>query len=108
MDSFVARTLPWVVVFLLLVTTILMGIWISFLQRRNDLLSDTLMQVVLTNSEERLSLTLKHTDEREKLRTECMLQLDSTLRSITASFTQLLAERLSALLAKSRTGSGGG
>lgn len=107
MASFVTIVLA-VLALLLLVMTILMGIWIGYLQRRNDSLSDALTQVVLTNSEERLSLTLKHTDEREKLRTECMLQLDSMQRNITASFTQLLAERLSALLAKSRTGSGSG
>lgn len=78
------------------------------LQRRNDSLSDVLMKVVRTSSDERLSLTKKHADERERLRTECMLQLDSMQRNITASFSQVLLTKLSEMRPGSRTGSGGG
>lgn len=77
------------------------------LQRRNDSLSDILTQVVRTSSDERLSLTRKHADEREKLRTDCMLQLDAMQRTITASFSQVLLQKLRELLPESRTGSGG-
>jgi len=78
------------------------------LQRRNDSLSDTLTQVVLTSSEERLALTKKHAEEREKLRLECMLQLDSMQRNITASFTEMLLQKLRELRPASRAGSGAG
>jgi hypothetical protein len=77
------------------------------LQRRNDSLSDVLTQVVRTSSEERLSLTRKHADERERLRTECMLQLDAMQRTITTSFSQVLSQRLRDLRPPSQTGSGG-
>lgn len=75
------------------------------LQRRNDSLSEALIQVVRLSSEERLALTRKHAEERETLRTECMLRLDSMQRNITASFTQLLATKLSELRPRSRSGS---
>lgn len=74
------------------------------LQSRNDSLSDTLTQVVQTSSDERLALTKKHADEREKLRTECMLQLDSMQRNITASFTEMLLAKLKELPTRSRSG----
>lgn len=82
---------------------IVVGLRNRDLQRRNDSLSEALIQVVRLSSEERLSLTRKHADEREKLRTECMLQLDAMQRNITASFTRLLAERLSELRPRSRS-----
>lgn len=74
------------------------------LQTRNDSLSDTLTQVVQVSSEERLSLTRKHAEERERLRTESMLQLDAMQRNITASFTEMLLAKLTALPPRSPTG----
>jgi hypothetical protein len=74
------------------------------LQRRNDSLSDVLMRVVQTSSDERLALTKKHADERERLRTECMLQLDSMQRSTLHSFTELLMQKLRELPTKSLSG----
>ena len=78
------------------------------LQRRNESLSDVLMQVVQTSSEERLALTKKHAEERERLRTECMLQLDSMQRNITASFTEMLLQKLKELPTRSLSGRTGG
>lgn len=75
------------------------------LQRRNDSLSDILTKVVQISSDERLALTQQHADQREKLRVECMLQLDSTQRNIMASFTQMLLEKLKELRWPPRPGS---
>lgn len=77
------------------------------LQRRNDLLSDILTQVVRTSSDERLALTNKHAEERENLRTECMLRVDAAQRSITTSFTEMLLQKLSELPPRSRAGRSG-
>lgn len=78
------------------------------LQRRNDSLSDVLMQVVQTSSDERLALTRKHADEREKLRLECMLQQDATQRNLTASFTEMLLQKLRELRPASQSGRAAG
>jgi signal transduction histidine kinase len=78
------------------------------LQRRNDSLSDILTQVVQTSSDERLSLTRKHADEREKLRLECMLQLDATHRTTTSWFTEMLLQKLKELRPASPSGRAAG
>ncbi len=77
------------------------------LHRRNESLSDALMQVVQLGSDERLALTKHHAEEREKLRVESMLQLDATHRNIAASYTELLLQKLRESRPRSRTGSGG-
>src|SRR5688500_18136826 len=118
MDSFEMPT-PWLATLMLvalaisailyglqrLTTTVILIARNRALQQRNDSLSDTLIQVVQLASEERLALTLKHAEEREKLRTECMLQLDSAHRTTTASFNQLLLQKLSESRQASQTGS---
>lgn len=78
------------------------------LQRRNDSLSDTLTQVVQLSSEERLALTKQHGEERERLRTESMLQLDAMQRTITASFSEMLLQKLRELRPASPSGRGAG
>lgn len=103
------------IAFLALVPTLILAVLVIMLlkrnrdlQRRNDSLSDILIQVVQTSSEERLALTRKHADEREKLRTDCMLQLDATQRTITDSFTQMLLQKLKELRPASPSGRGAG
>ncbi len=78
--------------------------WILTLLRRNSELSESLIRNAELASQERLALTRQHAEQRENLRIECMFRLDSMQRDITHSFSQLLAEKLTAALARSRTG----
>ena len=64
------------------------------LQNRIDSLSDALTRHAELASAERLDLTRRHADERERLRTEMLLQHDATLRNILASLEQGLLQRL--------------
>lgn len=67
---------------------------ISDLLRRNEQLSNALIQVVQQHSDERLTLTEKHAREREQLQTDHLLQHDATLRNILHSFEEGLLNRL--------------
>lgn len=106
MDS-LAKLSDWLPELLLGIIAIMTVVRNRALHRRNDSLSDILTRVVQTSSDERLALTLKHAEEREKLRTECMLQLDSMQRTITDSFSRVLSQKLKGSPAPSRAGRGG-
>jgi hypothetical protein len=67
---------------------------ITALLRRNEQLSDVLMENVRLHSDERLKMTEKHAREREQLQTDHLLQHDATLRNILHSFEEGLLTRL--------------
>lgn len=80
---------------------------IRYYQKRNAELSTLLTESAEKHSEELLSVTLEHCREREKMRTELLLQCDSMSRNTLAFLKDGLLESLGKL-GESSGGSSGG